>query len=179
MILLTEYDNTWPLLFKQECERLTGIKSNHLILSIEHIGSTAIPNLSAKPIIDIMVGLKSIDLADESLVSEIQALGYIYKFEYEATIPDRRYFKRKSNLIGYNVHVVTYRSVFYNNLLLFKNILLSRPEVLKEYQELKYKLSLLYDNEFDYANAKTNFITAILQKFGKVKTHSLNKKLFW
>src|SRR3989338_4476870 len=106
MIILSDYDSTWPSLFQLERDRLHSISSNKLILSIEHIGSTAIPNLSAKPTIDILVGLTSIDLADKSLVAEIQNLGYIYKAEYEVTMPDRRYFKRKSTLVGYNVHIV-------------------------------------------------------------------------
>ena len=130
MIHLSNYDPQWPKLYLAEKNRLSAIKRSELIVAIEHVGSTAIPGLSAKPIIDILVGVTDIQLLDDLFVSEICDLGYFYKSEYENLMPFRKYFKRKVKSLGFNLHVVTFQSDFFNRLINFRNILLSNETVL-------------------------------------------------
>lgn len=164
MILIEKYNSNWPKLFDLEKERL----QKHLqpwIVSIEHVGSTSIPSLSAKPIIDILIGVMSLDLVDLYVVPLMLGLGYRYIKEYEITIPNRRYLKLSSSVINYNIHIVNVHSEFYNRVTLFKNILLNNPTILLEYEKLKFKLSAQFDDEFEYSFAKSEFIDNILKRY--------------
>jgi len=79
-------------LYEEERAKILGIIGNKVV-AIEHIGSTAVPSLEAKPIIDIMVGARNIAKADEC-IEPLQGIGYEYVPEYEVSIPERRFFVR-------------------------------------------------------------------------------------
>lgn len=89
-------------------------------------------------------------------------LGYEYKQEHESTMPDRRYFKKKTPSAAYNVHLVEAGNNFYYESILFRDILRTVSEVFEEYQKLKIELAKSYNDENEYALAKTEFVLNVL-----------------
>ena len=87
-ILLSEYDPLWPIQYEREKTMLFSVIGN-LSPIVEHVGSTSVPGLIAKPIIDIMVGLPDFSHADK-LVPKIQGLGYDYISRYEDVMVSSR-----------------------------------------------------------------------------------------
>lgn len=165
MILIESYDKQWQVYFAKEQERLFS-KLNKDLITIKHVGSTAIPGLNAKPIIDILLCAPSIEYIDNYIVGALQGLEYNYIKAYNNIIAERRYFKRKASPVSYNLHAVTFNSAFYQKIVKFKEILLINSMVLRKYQALKQQLSYLYDNEYEYAKAKSEFIETVLKNFG-------------
>ncbi len=100
-IQVVGYNEKWPLLFRQEAEKIKKILGAELI-DIHHIGSTSVKNLSAKPIIDIMPVVKDIALVD-SYQKEFETLGYEAMGEFG--IAGRRYFRKGLEFRTHHVHV--------------------------------------------------------------------------
>jgi len=75
---VVEYDSNWPLLFGQEKDLLLETLSTENVLAIEHFGSTAIPGLAAKPIIDILIAVPSVDTARDHFVSKLKKIEYVF-----------------------------------------------------------------------------------------------------
>lgn len=129
---------------------------------IEHIGSTSVYGLAAKPIIDIMIGLHDFSVADK-LVPEIVALGYLYIPKYEKVMPYRRFFKKFTGGIAtHQIHMVQAGGEFWERQLLFRDYLRANPVVAASYEVLKKELAKLeWEDVNDYADAKTAFIRNI------------------
>lgn len=159
-VIIAEYSIAWPKLFAAEKTRLQQILPTSA--TIEHIGSTAVPGLAAKPIIDIMVGLSDFSQA-EALVPQVQALAYEYVSQFEVEMPFRRYFRKESEGIRtHQIHMVAFGSEFWQRHLKFRNDLRSHPNTAAEYAVLKHKLAAReWDDVNDYAAAKTEFIRNI------------------
>jgi GrpB-like predicted nucleotidyltransferase (UPF0157 family) len=75
---IVNYDPRWPVLFNKEAKRLRAVLDPSLIVGLEHFGSTAVPNLSAKPIIDILIAVRSLTDAQATLVEALRNLDYVY-----------------------------------------------------------------------------------------------------
>ncbi|WP_367016377.1 GrpB family protein [Priestia koreensis] len=185
-ITVTSYNQGWPLLFQSEQEQLDQLlKDVHP--TIEHIGSTSIPGLLAKPIIDMMIGLKrpeEMELATEALVQA----GYIYVESFNAIIPERRFFialkdgvfrEDYPNIITKDpdihipshthrfahIHLTLMDSPFWTDHLAFRNYLRTNEEARHDYAALKEELSAKqWKNGNEYAKAKGAFIGDIIQK---------------
>ncbi|TXC92153.1 GrpB family protein [Metabacillus litoralis] len=181
---LSEYDPNWTLTFQKEEKKLHSIL-NDLDHVIEHIGSTSIEGLSAKPIIDIMIGLKDetlLDIAAEKLAVK----PYIYVSTYNKEIPFRRFFigVKNTSIKNYptimtednivevqhenrksHIHVVPLHSNWWNDHILFRDYLrVSRTERL-QYEQLKKELSVRnWNNGNEYASAKSDCIMEILER---------------
>jgi len=155
-VIVVEYDPSWPDRFEQErqaLERLAGA------VPIEHIGSTAVPGLAAKPIIDIMLGLEQ--LADaEAMKPKLEAIGYRYMPEYEVQMPYRRfYIKEKAGRRVVHLHVVEISHEFWPRHITFRDHLRTHPESAAQYAALKRSLAEQYRHDRDaYTEAKTDFI---------------------
>ena len=165
-ITISEYNCDWPIEFDQEKEILGEILSPNNA-SIEHIGSTSVPNLVAKPIIDIMIGLPNFTQAD-SLVPRIQELGYTYFSQYEDVMPYRRFFKKMNgNITTHHIHMVETGSEFWVRHLLFRDFLRDNPYVATDYGNLKLKLAQEnWKDGNEYSDAKTDFIRSIEKRAG-------------
>lgn len=161
IITLVEYDAGWVKMFEQECSLLLGCLGDP-VAEIEHIGSTAVPGLVSKPIIDIMVGLVDFSVAD-SLVSKVVTMGYTYFPEYEDVMPDRRFFKKSINRTAtHHVHITEIGSEFWQRHLLFRDHLRDNPGTAEEYASLKKELAKReWKDSNDFAMAKTEFIIGI------------------
>ena len=160
-IVIVDYDPRWPAMFADERTRLLRAIGDDVV-GIEHVGSTAIHGLGAKPIIDILVGVRRIEEAG-ALILPLEGLGYEYVPEYESEIPDRRYF-RKGPAGGrtLHLHTVAFGGEFWTRHLLFRDFLRAHPEVARRYDVLKRDLAVRFRGDRDaYAKAKTAFVQRV------------------
>lgn len=163
-VVIADYDPAWPLLFEQEKALILGAIGS-AVTAIEHIGSTSVPGLPAKPIVDIMVGVRA--LADApACVEPLARLGYVYRPEFEAVLPDRRYFRKCARDVHtHHLHMAEVDGAFWRRHLAFRDYLRSHPETAQEYGRLKRGLAArLGDNVDAYTDAKTEFISAVETK---------------
>lgn len=163
-IHILPYDPTWPLLFEHEKVRLLEAVGAYLCC-IEHIGSTAVPGLAAKPVIDIMIGVHSLNDAP-FFIPPLEALGYEYIARHEALLPERRYLHRIVNhQHTHHLHMVEPGSRFFEVQLLFRDYLRTHPADARRYAELKYALAEKFRNDREaYTDGKTALVEEILQK---------------
>jgi GrpB-like predicted nucleotidyltransferase (UPF0157 family) len=163
-VRIVEYDPAWARKFADEYILLERIFRGSTAV-VEHVGSTAVPGLGAKPIIDIMVGIAGLNEV-ESRISPLAAIGYEYVPEYEEQLPDRRYFRKpRDGKREYHLHCVVLGSEFWNHHLAFRNYLREHPHAAADYFALKKKLAARYrSNRTGYTEAKSPFIDAILEK---------------
>ena len=156
---IVEYDDEWPALFKEEKARVVdalGIEAG----CVEHIGSTSVPGLGAKPIVDIMVGIPSMNQADEFIPS-LERIDYEWR---DDTVPGTRYI-RKEVPRRYNLHMTRHGGDFWVEHLLFRNYLRAHSHVARRYEELKCDLMAAYASEpRTYNQGKSEFIQAIVEQ---------------
>src|SRR6266567_1108305 len=154
-IHLEEYNPEWQKWFLEEKHKLAA-NMKDLIIDIEHFGSTSIPGSQAKPIIDIVVGLK-----DEKNMKKIMdimlTLGYEHQTIIHIPIPEREVFKRYMDInTGYQTHVVIHNKNFWKKHLLFRDYMRQHPEDVKMYNKLKKKLAHQFrHNRREYGLGKT------------------------
>jgi len=141
---------------------------------IEHIGSTAVPGLAAREIIDIMIGLRDFAEADD-LVPKIVTLGYTYVPEYEDVMPYRRFFRKiQSGRDTNHIHMVEMGKPFWQRHLSFRDYLRHNPEVVAKYALLKKELAQHdWKDSNDYVEAKTRFIKKVEQEARQQKRADL------
>ena len=160
-IELSEYNPKWQDIFFKEKKFLENVLP--LNSRIEHIGSTSIKDLCAKPIIDILCGLENFLIA-EDLINEIVALNYEYIEQYNAVIPERRYFK-KTGENNFHIHMVQSGGQFWERHILFRDFLRNNEIAKNEYASLKRQLVVKdWTDGNEYAGAKTEFIKAIEER---------------
>ncbi len=163
---LVEYDSEWPVKANLEINRLRALLPANGIVDIQHVGSTAIPGMMAKPIIDIQIAVTSLDAMKVIAVPALQKLGYEYWFEN----PDqeRMFFVKDMPPFGekrtFHVHIVEPTSKHWAGKKLFRDYLISHPEVARDYQQLKLKLAQQYTHDREeYTNAKGDFVDEVLK----------------
>ena len=160
-ITVIPYDPTWGQRFTEESTRLQEAFGD-IFVEVEHIGSTAVPSLAAKPIIDIIVGVSDPLVAATGAPPRLEQLGYA--FLDEAEVPGRLYF-RKRGAESFNVHVVAMEGSHWRNNLLFRDYLRAHPEEAEAYAEHKRRAvgegstSLLA-----YSEGKSKFIGGLLKR---------------
>ncbi len=160
-VVIVPYQMEWPIFFEQEANRIQAA-IGIFVSTIQHIGSTSVPGLAAKPIIDILVGLKSLEDTPHFVPPLIQQ-GYRYFPEHETTFPERRYFSRiQDNNHGYHLHMVEPGSLFFQRHLAFRDYLRNHPATAAEYAELKLDLAAKFGSDREgYTSAKSAFIQKI------------------
>lgn len=169
-VLIVDYNPQWAVLFKKEKDQILNV-IGHIIVEIEHIGSTAVPNLGAKPIIDIMVAIPHLEDA-EKCIKPLQSIGYEYVPEHEVSTPERRYFHKghPPKEQHHHLHMVEQTSDFWKRHLIFRDYLRTNPEVAREYFKLKKRLATKYGSDREgYTEAKTSFIKSIVAKAKRVR----------
>jgi GrpB-like predicted nucleotidyltransferase (UPF0157 family) len=160
IVRIENYDTNWPLYFEKEKERLFKA-SGSIPLSIEHVGSTAINGLCAKPIIDILIGLEQFNQGFE-LVPSFEDIGY--EFKGENGIPERHFFAF-GNPRTYHLHVVEKNSEFWVEHILFRDRLRKNDFERQQYAELKRKLANEYPTDREkYTDSKAYFIKKEIKK---------------
>ncbi|MBP0003880.1 MAG: GrpB family protein [Cyanobacteria bacterium SBC] len=159
-VKVVQHDPKWCQAFKAESHRVAEALGKN-VFSVHHIGSTAIPDIYAKPIIDLLVEVKAITEVDKQSPS-MERLGYETMGEFG--IPERRYF-RKNNQAGirtHHVHVFQLGSEQIERHLAFRDYMIAHPDEAQRYSDLKRKLAAVYPNDIEeYMDGKDGFIKAI------------------
>lgn len=165
IVELKEYDHKWKDEFKEEKERLKTIFGD-LAITIEHVGSTAIEGLSAKPVIDIAIGvnkLPNIDVINQIFLNHLQ-----YSVKEDSVEDEILVRKGPEDNRTHFIHIMEVDSIRYKNTILFRDYLINNPDELLKYENLKKELASKYSNERKmYTSSKNDFITDIIRKARK------------
>jgi GrpB-like predicted nucleotidyltransferase (UPF0157 family) len=163
-ISLVPYDPAWPLAFERERAFLDQLLASWRKGPIEHVGSTAVPGLLAKPVIDVMVGVASL-LESVPAKDVLEQAGYCYA-EYKTDV--MHWFCKPSFAHRtHHLHLIPYESPLWHERLAFRDLLRSNPLIAQQYADLKTKLAQTY--EFDregYTDSKYPFIRRVLDESG-------------
>jgi GrpB-like predicted nucleotidyltransferase (UPF0157 family) len=165
VIVVRDYDPAWPAMFDKERTRLLGA-IGPMVLTIEHVGSTAVPGLAAKPLIDLLVGVRSLTEARPRGMEPLKALGYTCLPEYETWLPGELFFRK--GMPGpwtHHVHMMEPSSPRWEEFVLFRDYLLRHPEIAGAYADLKKALALVFGADIaGFRNAKRPFVQALIEK---------------
>ncbi|MCR2805603.1 GrpB family protein [Paenibacillus soyae] len=157
-VKVVPYNENWPLEFEKEKQRLLEALGSHII-TIEHTGSTSIPNQEAKPIIDMYAGVRSL-LNAEDYAGLLSKSDY---FHVEAGMTGRHLFAKEiEGVRTHHLHILPIKGFYERKEFLFRDYLREHPELVKEYGELKRVLAKEYHSDPDgYTRAKTAFIQRV------------------
>jgi GrpB-like predicted nucleotidyltransferase (UPF0157 family) len=161
-VVMVNYDPRWPEMYERARQGIVTAGGDEVV-AVEHVGSTAVPGLSAKPIIDIMAGVRR--LADvERFRPALETAGYVYRPEMEQFIPDRRFFTKSAGGVSVqHLHVAEYGGEFWLRHLLFRDYLRAHPQIRDAYDRLKRQLAARFrDDRAAYTDAKTEFIQGVV-----------------
>lgn len=159
-ITVIDYDPEWPAFFDLEKQKLQNI-FKPVLQKIEHFGSTAIQGVSAKPIIDILVGVDDLDL-DDNMLDALRTLGYEYLGE--AGIAGRLAFRKRSQQ-NFNLAVVKFGSDLWTNNILIRDFLQNNESYRKKYSEIKMQAIQEGSNTLlAYSKHKEAFMKELLEK---------------
>lgn len=152
------YDPTWPELFEAEAARIRDACGD-LVRAVIHVGSTAVPGLASKPIIDLMVGVERFEDA-AAVVAGLERLGYRNLGEFGVS---GRVFLRFNEPCTHHVQLTEIGSPFWEDELLFRDILRREADTAAQYEALKTRLAAAHAHDRPgYTAAKTDFITEVL-----------------
>lgn len=159
-IQIFDYDHNWPTAYDRERAALSEAFGPYA-LDIQHVGSTSVPGLAAKPIIDIGVAIRKYPLPD-SIVQAVTNLSYEHKGEYG--VPHRHYF-RKGTPRTHHIHALELDGEEWVNHILFRDYLRAHPDQARRYETLKRNLASRYAHDREtYTDSKAPFIKDILDK---------------
>ncbi|KGE18417.1 GrpB family protein [Paenibacillus wynnii] len=171
-VIIEDSNNDWPVLFRKLEEILLN-QLESLALTNEHVGSTSVPKLAAKPILDIDIIIDSMmDLPE--VINKLSQLGYIH--EGDLGIKNREAFRRQDSKVPYNtemnekpehhLYVCNKESDELRRHILFRDILRKYPHLVVEYSILKKELAEKYKhNREAYTELKTEFVNNVLNNF--------------
>lgn len=161
-IEVVPYDPGWPVLFQEESHVLRRALGPWLAGPIEHIGSTAIPGIAAKPVIDIMAGVSSLE-ASRPAIASASTLGYCY-FPYRPDV-EHWFCKPSAAFRTHHLHLVPVGTPAWIRPIAFREYLRAHPDVAAEYERLKRELAVRFrlDREA-YTDAKGPFVNAVTDK---------------
>jgi len=164
VVTIVDYDPRWPQMYEEERARIQETIGEYLI-DIQHVGSTSIPGLGAKPIIDIMPVIRDISLISYC-VQPMATLDYAYFGENG--IPKRHYFRKPADIASqlhtHHVHIVEKGHDQWVMMLLFREYLRLHPESAREYDVLKRELAAQYGSDrVGYTDAKEAFVKSIIR----------------
>lgn len=163
VVVIVNYDPDWPRLFAEERVRLEPTIAA-IATSIEHVGSTAVSGLCAKPLIDLLVTVERLDPPDR-YVPMLAAFGY--RLLSDPANPARHSFGKRDALgrrpvPGYNVHIMQLGSAAHRGVIGFRDYLRAHPDVARAYGDLKRRLARAYGADWDgYTDAKGPFIRSL------------------
>lgn len=167
LVRLVPHSPEWARLFAAEEQRLRAILApfwGSIVLDIQHVGSTSIPGIPAKPIIDIAVAVTSHEDA-RALIAPLERNGYVYRGEHE--VPERHFFHLgEANTTGrtHHLHVLEKTNPQWRQQIGFRDYLVAHPETAAAYGALKTDLAAAFaDDRPGYLDGKANFITQVLR----------------
>jgi len=163
-VIIVDYNPQWPQMYEDEREHIQNAIGPYLV-DIQHVGSTSITGLSAKPIIDILPVIRDISLVSQC-ISLLVALDYAYFGENG--IPGRHYFRKPADITSqpqtFHLHVLEKGHDQWAMMLLFRDYLRMHPEAAQHYDTLKRKLAAHYGSDrVGYTDAKEAFVKSIIR----------------
>ena len=183
-VFIVPYNPDWPKMFEEEKKHLFACLPHKIIKRIEHFGSTAIPRLSAKPIIDILVEVTSLEETKNVIVPILISQGYDYFWRPtygDDGLPFYAWFIKRDTHGNRTHHIHMVEGEFEHwDRLLFRDYLIEHPYLANEYQQLKLHLVEIYPNDrVGYTIAKTKFIVKVTlsaKEYYKMKKSLVTRK---
>lgn len=165
-ILVVPYNPEWPARFAEEAALLERELSPWLATGVQHIGSTSIPGLAAKPILDMMVGVASLDAA-AGAIPVLAGLGYTHAPHREEAL----WFCKpaeSAEFLGrtHNLHLTEVGSPLWRERLAFRDALRADPALRDEYAALKLRLATEHEDGRAYTADKRSFVAGVLAAAG-------------
>lgn len=161
LIEIDPYSAAWPERFELEAALLRSVLGPWLVSDIEHIGSTAVPGLSAKPVIDIMAPVQDLEASRPAIAAAVAA-GYCH-YPYK---PDQMHWfcKPSPSVRTHHLHLVPWGSPLWHDRIHFRDELRRDRLLADDYQRLKISLAALHAHDREaYTEAKSTFIASVLQ----------------
>lgn len=169
-VFLTDHNPQWPSLYKEEEKLIRGALGDSCVVRISHIGSTAIPVLKAKPVIDILLEVPE-PVNRENLLNGLESIGYLLIPKPENPDPHMMWVKgyTPDGFRGQAYHIhVRYPGDW--DEFRFRDFLISHPEVAREYEDIKIQLAGTFPNDREgYTDGKSTFIKSIMQRIMVVR----------
>lgn len=173
-VIIEDYNDDWPFIFN-ELKEILEKKLGDLALTIEHVGSTSVHGLAAKPIIDLDVVIDSIAVLPQVII-KLNKLGYFH--EGNLGVENREAFARRDEKVPYSkdlnlkpehhLYVCVRESDPLIKHITFRDILRKHPHLVREYSILKKELAGKYkNNRSKYTEGKTEFVQSVMEKYKK------------
>ncbi len=163
-VAVAPYNPCWADEFEKERNKILKTCGKS-IDAVEHIGSTSVPNLPAKPIIDIAVGITRLKDA-KKLIKPLANIGYHF---YRINQYEMFFAKGPDSCRTHYIHVVRYKGAKWNNDILLRNYLRTHPKEIREYATLKNQLAKQYGNDrYAYTAQKDAYIKSVIKKAASV-----------
>jgi GrpB-like predicted nucleotidyltransferase (UPF0157 family) len=155
-VVVVASDPRWPQMFEEKKARIVAA-TGALFVAFEHVGSSAVPNLPGKPVMDMLAAVANLD-AVESHLTALAALGYV-RIPF---LPGRVFLLKRGGVQNYNIHIVPLDRFQSDDQLMFRDYLLAHPEVAAEYAALKIEIVQRISTYAEYSPAKAEFIQSVL-----------------
>jgi GrpB-like predicted nucleotidyltransferase (UPF0157 family) len=165
-IELAAYDPRWPEEFAAEEARIRAVLPSEVVIAIEHFGSTAIPGVAAKPIIDILIAVTSLADAREHAISPLEAMGYAYWRENPKTDPLFlvKGLPPRAERRTHHIHMTQSTGELRRGLL-FRDYLRLHPREAQAYESLKRTLAVNHRDEREaYTAGKADYIQEVMKR---------------
>jgi GrpB-like predicted nucleotidyltransferase (UPF0157 family) len=167
-VTVVPYDPRWPEMFARERLHLLSCLPADLITRIEHFGSTAVPGLAAKPIVDILVEVTSLDETRQEIVPILEVQGYDYFWRPtwgDDTPPFYAWFIKRDEERKRTHHIHMVEADFEHwDRLLFRDYLIEHPDIAQEYGNLKIRLAAVHqEDRIAYTQAKSEFVVRVTE----------------
>lgn len=161
-VVIADYDPEWVREYEQEKQAIEEALAD-IVAAVEHIGSTSVPGLGAKPIIDIMAGVHRLEALTEAHIERLAAIGYEYVPKPDW--PERRFFRRGRWRAGtHHLHIYRHGDPHWEAQLLFRDYVRAHPDIGEQYRQLKLELASLYPHDrVEYTRRKAPFIERVLR----------------
>ena len=155
-------DPTWLTAFELERTRLQALLPD-VFRQVEHIGSTAVPGLVAKPVVDIMAGVASLAGVDATIATLCEN-GYTSSKEFNASLTDRKWLMRwRDGHRTHHLHIVVFGGVPWDDRLAFRDALRRDPGLVRRYAALKTSLATQHQGDREaYTDAKADFVRSVI-----------------
>lgn len=167
-VSIVPYDSNWARMFEEEKQHLLSCLPREMLGRIEHFGSTAVPGLAAKPIVDMLIEVRSLEETKSRIVPVLEGQGYDYFWRPthgDDGPPFYAWFIKRDakGVRTHHVHMVEKEFEQWDRLL-FRDYLIEHPMVAKEYEALKLRLARDYPNDrVAYTNGKTDYVVRVTQ----------------
>jgi GrpB-like predicted nucleotidyltransferase (UPF0157 family) len=170
-VALAPHDRQWAAMFLRERDHLRSCLPAALLGRIEHFGSTAVPGLAAKPIVDMLVEVTDLEAARNQIAPILEAQGYDYFWRPTHGDDGPPYYawfikRDPSTLVRtHHIHMVEHQFTEYWDRLLFRDYLIEHPDVAREYGALKARLASDFPNDrLAYTQGKTEFVADVTER---------------